>query len=467
MKTMYAKQASLALVAALNLVSMLGTAQAAVSADEAKRLGTTLNPQGGEMAGNKDGTIPAWDASKLLNKPPPSWKPRADPRYGAPYMAPFPEDKPLFSINKENMGKYLDKLDAGSIELLKTREGYRMDVYPSRRTFGVPDWVAENTKKCATSAKLIADGLAFEGAQACIPFPIPKNGYEVMWNMITYMREPSFAQVTEAYVVGASGKASLVSRQRVEYDMPYWNKQLKAGESPWLYRVRTEVQGPANKVGERSMQLVPFRIDQEDTSVYSYTPGLRRVRLVPDGKYDTIVSTYGGMFNYDELSTFSGRLDRFDFKLAGKKEMYVPYNNIGFASTPLEEVLKSPGVYPNPNVQRFELHRVWLVEATLKAGMRHAQSKKVFYIDEDSWGSVIYNAFDKEGKIVKANYAGVNLDGGFTATVGLLPTVFFDLTRGTYALSGMVTNGAVGYFRTAPLPPTTFTPESFANTGIR
>ena len=36
------------------------SAWAAVSADEAKQLGTTLTPWGAEKAGNKDGTIPAY-----------------------------------------------------------------------------------------------------------------------------------------------------------------------------------------------------------------------------------------------------------------------------------------------------------------------------------------------------------------------------------------------------------------------
>ena len=37
-----------------------GSARAAVSADEAKQLGTTLTAIGAEKAANKDGTIPAY-----------------------------------------------------------------------------------------------------------------------------------------------------------------------------------------------------------------------------------------------------------------------------------------------------------------------------------------------------------------------------------------------------------------------
>ena len=43
-------------------------AMAAVSADEAARIGKDLTPLGGEKAGNKEGTIPAWDGG--ITKPP-------------------------------------------------------------------------------------------------------------------------------------------------------------------------------------------------------------------------------------------------------------------------------------------------------------------------------------------------------------------------------------------------------------
>src|SRR3546814_12861612 len=53
----------------------------------------------------------------------------------------------------------------------------------------------------------------------------------------------------------------------------------------------------------------------------------------------------------------------------------------------------------NPEYARYELHRVWVVEATLKAGLRHAFSKRVFYVDEDSWSIAAVDCYDGRGQL--------------------------------------------------------------------
>ena len=57
------------------LLAALGTAQAKVGPDEAKLLGTKLTRVGAEMAGNADGTIPAYTGG--LTTPPPASRPAA------------------------------------------------------------------------------------------------------------------------------------------------------------------------------------------------------------------------------------------------------------------------------------------------------------------------------------------------------------------------------------------------------
>src|SRR5260370_41820618 len=58
----------------------------------------------------------------------------------------------------------------------------------------------------------------------------------------------------------------------------------------------------------------------------------------------------------------------------------------------------------NPDAIRWEAHRVWIVEATLKQGERHAYSKRTFYVDEDSWAIVEADAYDPEGKLWKVGF---------------------------------------------------------------
>src|SRR4051794_31188980 len=83
---------------------------AAVSAEEAAKLKTTLTPLGGERAGNKDGSIPAWDGGLQTDASPPN---------SASIPNLFANDKPLFTITPQNAAQYADKLTEGSLGLLK------------------------------------------------------------------------------------------------------------------------------------------------------------------------------------------------------------------------------------------------------------------------------------------------------------------------------------------------------------
>ena len=104
---------------------------------EAAKLGKELTPTGAEKAGNKEGTIPEWTGGDM--KAPAGWKP------GQVRPDPYASDKPLYSIDASNVDKYKDKLSEGQIALIKTLKGYRMDVYPTRRSCGYPDFVYERT----------------------------------------------------------------------------------------------------------------------------------------------------------------------------------------------------------------------------------------------------------------------------------------------------------------------------------
>lgn len=53
--------------------------------------------------------------------------------------------------------------------------------------------------------------------------------------------------------------------------------------------------------------------------VFYYFPGQRRTRRMPTYSYDAPQIGYENQYNVDESYTFSGLLDRFDWKLVGKK----------------------------------------------------------------------------------------------------------------------------------------------------
>lgn len=87
-------------------------------------------------------------------------------------------------------------------------------------------------------------------------------------------------------------------------------------------------------------------------------------------------------------------MDRYNWDYEGVREIYIPYNNyrIGEKGTPYSEILGMSHL--NPDLTRWELHRVHVVEATLKEGERHIYGKRRFYVDEDSWNTVLLDQYD-------------------------------------------------------------------------
>jgi len=61
--------------------------------------------------------------------------------------------------------------------------------------------------------------------------------------------------------------------------------------------------------------------------------------------------------------------------------MYVPYNSYKAHSdqTKVDDLIKPHFI--NPDLLRYELHRVWVVEANLKPGQRHINPKRTFYLE--------------------------------------------------------------------------------------
>src|SRR5690554_6052165 len=170
----------LALSVAL-LSSAAITANAAVSEEEAAKLGNELTPMGAIRAGNADGSIPAWDGGYT--------KVPADFKQGDRSFDPFADDKPLYTITADNLDQYRDKLTDGIIQLFEDNpDTFKIDVYPTRRTAAAPQYVYDNTRENANRAELKNNGLTVEGAYGGVPFPIPQSGLEVHWNHLTLWR---------------------------------------------------------------------------------------------------------------------------------------------------------------------------------------------------------------------------------------------------------------------------------------
>jgi hypothetical protein len=441
------------LVAALVAASF--TAHAAVTADEAKALGATLTAIGAEKGANKDGTIPAYSGG--LTTPPAGFKAGDGIRPN-----PFASEKPRLQIDAKNMAQHAAVLTEGTKALLQKYPTFRVDVYPTQRSVAFPKWVADNTAKNALKAKTSNDGRSMEGAHAGFPFPIPKTGYEAMWNHLVRFNGQAYESKYRNLTVDAGGRTTLATEGVSNQEYPFWDNSRTAADTFW--RIKLTYTGPARRAGEALMLIDPLDIGSKDRRAWSYLPGQRRTKVAPDLSHDTPNPGTGGATTFDDTFIFNGSMDRFDFKLVGKKEMIVPYNAYTAVYQAKQDDLLKPN-HLNPDLLRWELHRVWVVEATLREGKRHVYSKRTFYLDEDSWTALASDEYDARGQLYRTGFAymapSYDLPAPYSDMFG-----HYDLVSRIYSLTGFIAETG-GLKHTKPLGEREWTADSLAGAGVR
>jgi hypothetical protein len=368
---------------ALVLVLASAPALARVGADEAAKLGTTLTPIGAEKAGNAAGTIPEWTGGL-----PKKDSPRGD--------NPFAADKPLYTITAANLKQYENVLTPGYKALFRAFPGYKMNVYPTRRSASYPQWFYDATIKNATRVDITNNGFGFSGTAQGYPFPIPKNGTEVMWNHIMRYNTKGFRGYINAAATQADG-SFVVEREYLELTYIYNNTKttLQTLKNQNLYAFVKTV-SPPNKSGEANLLHVPIDRMVETTGVWVYSKALNRVRRIGEVGYDNPL--FDGLITHDQIDMFNGPLDRYTIKLIGKKEMIVPYNSYVLYDPKLKYKQIVTKGHVNQDLARYELHRVWVIEAEVRQGYAHRYKKRTFYVDEDSWIALLQDMYDERNQ---------------------------------------------------------------------
>jgi len=441
----------------LSLSAMLiPGAYAAVTADEAAKLKSTLTPMGAERAGNADKTIPPWEGG-YTNVP-------ANYKNGDARPDFFANEKPLFSITAKNLDAYKSKLSAGAQTLLQKYPTYRIDVYPTHRTAAAPQWVYNNTFLNAARAKLIDEGHGVEGAYAGVPFPIPKDGYEVIQNHRLSWQGYSTISSSSAWVVTSDGRRSLASAGVQRLLRPFYDEKGSPesfkGIAMYGKFLATD---PGSKAGESLMEHSPLNA-QTPRGLWQYLVGQRRVRKGPSVAYDTPDAITSGIGLVDEAFMLFGPMDKHEYKLVGKRELFVPYNGNKAAAAKVADLMHANHL--NPDLVRWELHRVWEVEATLLPGKRHVVPKRRYYIDEDTWRILLIDGWDANGELVRTNYALTLLAPDIPALLGITHWGGYDLRTGGYYLN-YATNEMPVQYKTGPLSPSDFSPDAMATEGTR
>lgn len=440
-------------------MSLLATSvMAAVSADEAAKLGSTLTPMGAEKAGNADGSITAWqplsktagsvDAKGFLSDP-----------YGS--------EKPKFTITAQNVEQYKDKLSPGQYAMFKRYpQTYKIPVYPTHRGSTVPDEVFAAIKRNATKTNLVAGGNGLENFETAIPFPIPKSGVEVIWNHITRYRGGSVTRLVTQVTPQPNGSYSPVSFS----DQFVFRDKLKdydpANPGNVLFYFKQKVTAPSRLAG--TVLLVHETLDQvkEPRKAWVYNAGQRRVRQAPQVSYDGPGTAADGLRTSDNLDMFNGAPDRYDWKLEGKKEMYIASNTYKLDSPSLKyaDIVK-PG-HINQDFSRYELRRVWHVVATLKPGQRHIYAKRDFYIDEDTWQASVIDQYDGRNQLWRVSEAHAQDYYNNQVPWYTLETIY-DLQSGRYLALGLKNEEKRAYDFGFTASKADFQPAALRQDGIR
>lgn len=409
-------------------VALVAT-QALAPLDAAVASEAALTPVGAIQPGSADGQIPPWTGGLTPKQWPATFGQRGDR-----LVDPYPNDQALYWLTADNWQQHAEQLAAGHQALFKRYADYRMPVYQSRRSAAFPSMIYAATARNARQARLI-DPDTLQGAAVGFPFPQPRSGAEVLWNHRLKYRSDGLQRDNVEGVVYPDGTHTLNHRvERALFTYATSNEALRDAAMVGYYA--GTIISPIMHSGTAILLHEPLNVTQDPVRAWLYNAGQRRVRRTPTWGYDDPIPGTDGMQTADQLDMFHGPLDRYDWRLLGRKPMLIPYNSYRMSSAALRYRDVATPRFPAPEHTRYELHRVWVVEATVKDGLRHRYAKRVFYIDEDSWSIAMVDLYDSRGSLWRLQEG--HLVSYYPAqTVTALPEVIFDLHSGRYFITAM------------------------------
>ncbi len=442
---------------ALLLFTVLGITPVTseVTPEEARVLGgPELTPLGATRPGNAEGTIPPWTGG--ITEPPAGYRPDEH------HTDPFADDTALFTINAANMAEHADKLSEGQKALLRAYpDSWRMQIYPTRRSASYPEWVYDAVKRNATTARVIPAGKGgVANADVSSPFPIPSSGIEVVWNHNLRWRGIRIGRSFGEAAVTRKGRYTVtmaIEELAFPYGMPAGHPIRMKFPNGLLAAKRKLIQ-PGLLAGDGVLLLEPIDQTKDPRRSWIYDRNTRRILRVPYLADGFPAPNADGLRTADEFDMYNGAPDRFVWKLLGKRELYIPYNAYRLHSGGLDydDIITRDHI--NPDLARYELHRVWVVEGTLKPGAKHVYGQRTFYLDEDSWQIAVTDTYDKNGKLWRA--AEAHLINYYQVPV-LWSTleVYYDLKQQRYLVSG-IDNRRNPYRFTEDADPREFSPNA-------
>jgi hypothetical protein len=445
--------------AVLALSSLAMAVSAAVSPEEAATLQTTLTPMGAERAGNAEGTSPEWTGGLPVDAAPVS-----DNGF---FSDPYADDQKLFTVSADNMEQYADQISPGQKAMFaRYPETYRMHVYPSRRSNTVPDEVFAAVARNAVNTATVEGGNGLQNFDTAYPFPIPKSGVEAVWNHITRYRGGSFSRTIAQATPQANGSNTMVVFKDEFTFATALTDFGPATSDNLMFYFTQRVLSPSRLAGD--VLLVHEFINQvkEPRLAWIYNAGQRRVRRAPQVAYDGPAFGSDGTRTSDNYDFYNGSPDRYNWKLIGKREMLIPYNNYKIASPDIkyDEIIQAGHI--NQDLVRYEKHRVWEVEATLMEGQRHVYAKRHFFINEDNWQVAVLDHYDGRGGLWRVAEA-IALQRYDEKIPSYAIETLYDVQNGRYVALGMTNEERENYDTDFQASSADYTPNALRASGIR
>ena len=446
-----------ALILWLATVLACGNLMAAAPPEPAATLGgAELTPLGAERAANADGSIPAWTGG--ITAPPPGYDP------GRQHTDPFADDPVLFRISAGNMDQFADRLSEGQKALLQAYpDSWHLRVYPTHRSASYPDWVYAAVRANAATAKVVREGKGgVVGANVSSPFPIPRSGVEVIWNHNLRWRG---IRVSRSF-----GQAAVTRKGRYTVTLALQDWALPYGAPPGtalrdkfpnlLVALKSKTVQPGLLAGNGALTLEPIDQSSDPRKTWQYNRGLRRILRLPNVAHDFPATDTDNLRTVDEFDMFNGSPEHYQWRLLGKKEMYIPYNAYALHSSDAGygDIIRQRHI--NPELARYELHRVWVVEGTLKPDRKHIYARRVFYVDEDSWQIALADNYDKDGKLWRTSEAHA-LNYYEVPVQWSTLEVYYDLKAQRYLVAGL-DNQRTPYRFSEDADPREFSPNALS-----
>ncbi|WP_199699184.1 DUF1329 domain-containing protein [Oleomonas cavernae] len=400
-----------------------------------------------------------------MTRPPAGYTP------GMHHISPFASDPIKETITQANAAQFAAKLTAGQQAMLKIYPTYKLNVYQTRRSCAFPERVYEANKRNAVTATMTEDQNGLNDAILGVPFPIPTNGVEAIWNHRLRYRGFKFRRFFGAAAVNRDGSFTLFKTQDegiLHYSGPGINqigdvtdiKQLKNIGISYL-NITT---APARLAGSVILVLDTINAKELPRQAWQYNPGTRRVLRAPELSYDNPLFNSDGLATTDQFDMYNGATDRYDFELKPTVEKFIGYNAYELMSDKHKYKELLTATHLNPDLGRYELHRVWVVEAKLKEGTRHVYARRTFYLDEDSWNIVNADLYDGRGQLWR-NQEGPVVNYYDLPLCSSVLEVTYDLQSGRYVAFGMKAEEKMLDWNVQDINPSQFTPDAIRRLG--